>query len=73
MSIQLDTDVRAALMRRRGNWQTVAKESGVSYSWISKFVNGHIQNPGFATLKDLHKYLGAPTPTDSDATAKATV
>lgn len=57
MSINLDTDVRSELERRRGDWQTVAKESGVSYSWISKFMNGHIDNPGFATLKELHAYL----------------
>jgi transcriptional regulator with XRE-family HTH domain len=66
MSTQLDTDVRAALEQRRGEWQTIAKESGVSYSWISKFVNGHIPNPGFGTLKDLHAYLVA-----ADSTAKA--
>jgi len=66
MSTSLDTDVRAALEQRRGDWQTIAKESGVSYSWISKFVNGHIPNPGFTTLKDLHAYLVA-----SDSTAKA--
>lgn len=35
----------------------MAKESGVSYSWISKFMNGHIDNPGFTTLKELHAYL----------------
>lgn len=57
MSTQLDTDVRAALEQRRGDWQTIAKESGVSYSWISKFVNGHIPNPGFGTLKELYGYL----------------
>ena len=39
----------------------MAKESGVSYSWISKFMNGHIDNPGFTTLKELHAYLTART------------
>ncbi len=61
MSTSLDTDVRSALEQRKGDWQTVAKESGVSYSWISKFMNGHIDNPGFTTLKELHAYLTART------------
>ena len=57
MSTSLDSDVRAALELRKGDWLAVAKGSGVSYSWISKFMNGHIDNPGFSTLKSLHAYL----------------
>lgn len=56
---RLDTLVRAALVQRRGDWQRIAEESGVSYSWLSKFVNSHIDNPGFVTLKKLHEYLSA--------------
>lgn len=70
MSTSLDTDVRAALEQRKGDWQTVAKESGVSYSWISKFMNGHIDNPGFTTLKELHGYLSRPAPTPEPAPAE---
>lgn len=69
MSTQLDTDVRAALEQRRGDWQTIARESGVSYSWISKFVNGHIPNPGFTTLKDLHGYLVKQQAADAEPKA----
>lgn len=53
----LDTLVRLELERRRGDWQTVAVAAEVSYSWLSKFVNGHIDNPGYETLKRLHTYL----------------
>jgi|GEM_PF-2973906 len=60
MSTSLDTDVRAALESRKGDWQAVAAGSGVSYSWISKFMNGHIDNPGFGTLKALHAFLAPP-------------
>jgi transcriptional regulator with XRE-family HTH domain len=59
MSTALDIEVRAALEARRGDWKRIAEDSGVSYSWISKFVNGHIPNPGFATLRDLHARLAA--------------
>lgn len=57
MSTSLDEDVKAGLAATRGDWQTVAKESGVSHSWISKFFNGHIENPGHETLKSLSAYL----------------
>lgn len=54
MSTNLDAQLRAALESRRGDWQAIADQSGVSYSWLSKFANGHIPNPGYETLKKLH-------------------
>lgn len=57
MSTALDAEVRELLMSKRGAWKAVATRSGVSYSWISKFVNGHIPNPGYATLRDLRAHL----------------
>lgn len=59
MSTSIDAEVLAALMARKGEWQAVAAGSGVSYSWLSKFVNGHIKNPGFATLTKLQAFLSA--------------
>lgn len=35
----------------------VAEKAKVSYSWLSKFFNGHIDNPGYATLTRLHACL----------------
>jgi len=61
--ITLDTQVRAALLIRKGDWSAIAKQADVSHSWLSKFVNGHIDNPGFATLKRLHQHLIAPATT----------
>jgi len=55
----LDERVRSALVARKGDWQRIAEQSGVSYSWLSKFVNGHIDNPGYATLTKLDGYLAA--------------
>ena len=57
MSVNLDQTVLALLEARKGEWQTVAAVSGVSYSWLSKFANGHIANPGFMTLTKLHEAL----------------
>lgn len=61
--MQLDTDVRCLLERRRGEWRKIAEEAQVSHSWISQFVRGLIPNPGYATLRDLRAYLveGAKT------------
>jgi transcriptional regulator with XRE-family HTH domain len=59
---QLDTRIKRALEERKGDWQTVALGSGVSYSWLSKFVNGHIDNPGYGTLLRLATYLGLSDP-----------
>lgn len=39
----------------------VAAEAKVSYSWLSKFFNGHIDNPGYATLTRLHACLTGAT------------
>lgn len=57
MSKNLDQTVLRLLDARRGDWQALAAKAGVSYSWLSKFANGHIPNPGFATLTKLHNEL----------------
>ncbi len=61
MEDALDTEVRKLLMDRKGRWQAIAEDTAadVSYSWLSKFANGHIENPGYATLKRLRDYLKA--------------
>lgn len=58
MSLDLDTDVRAELDRRRGEWKQIAADAKVSHSWISQFVRGKIPNPGHQTLKNLALLLG---------------
>jgi transcriptional regulator with XRE-family HTH domain len=58
----LDVRVREALLARKGDWKAVADGSGVSYSWLSKFVNGHIDNPGYVTLTQLAAYLDRTKP-----------
>jgi len=56
----LDTEVRQLLGARKGEWQSIASKTGISYSWLSKFFNGHIDNPGYQTLKSLHEHLTSP-------------
>lgn len=57
MEEKLDAEVKALLTEHRGDWRAIAKKAVVSYSWISKFVNGHIPNPGYSTLKRLQTQL----------------
>ena len=57
MQQNLIEKVRGLLGKHRGNWLEIAKESGVSHSWISKFIGGHIRNPGYETLYKLQGYL----------------
>lgn len=59
MNTSIDTEVRAALDARRGEWRGISKRSGVSYSWISQFVRHKIPNPGIETLRRLAGELGA--------------
>lgn len=71
MSKNFDTAIRAQLENRRGEWLAIATTAGVSHSWISKFVNGHIPNPGYATLMKLSEAL-APKQTTRKAKPLAT-
>jgi transcriptional regulator with XRE-family HTH domain len=59
MDKPLDAAVREALGARKGDWLRIAEASGISYSWLSKFFNGHIDNPGYATLMKLKTCLDA--------------
>lgn len=59
MDNPLDLEVRRLLGARKGEWQAIASQTGISYSWLSKFFNGHIENPGYQTLKALHEHLRA--------------
>ncbi|UVH54693.1 hypothetical protein NWF24_17760 [Variovorax paradoxus] len=57
----LDVEVRELLGSRKGEWQLIASQSGISYSWLSKFFNNHIDNPGYQTLRSLHAVLTHPS------------
>ena len=56
---ELFTFVRAGIEREKGNWPELAKESGVSYSWISKFGAGKYNdtNVGHRTLSRVAEVL----------------
>jgi transcriptional regulator with XRE-family HTH domain len=53
----LDIEVRLLLASRKGQWPLIAKQAGVSHSWVSKFVRGEIDNPRIRTLQRLDVFL----------------
>jgi len=55
--IKRRTDAIAELQRRKGDWEAIADDSGVSYSWLCKFAQDKIKNPGVRTLHGLEVAL----------------
>lgn len=51
--------LKAQLRQKRGSFQAIADKAGMSYSWLSKFANDHIPNPGITSLKKLKAALDA--------------
>lgn len=49
--------VRRLLELHRGQWHAIADATHVSYSWVSKFAQGKIANPGYDTLNRLYQHL----------------
>ena len=56
---QIDTLI-SKVQERRGEWPKLAKDSGVSYSWLVKFAGGKIRNPRIQTADRLAMTLSAP-------------
>lgn len=52
-----DAAIRRALEGCRGDWKAIADDAGVSHSWLSKFVNEHIPNPGYTTLRKVREAI----------------
>lgn len=57
MSTKLDDAIRKRLAAAKGDWVEIALLAGVSHSWMSKFMNGRIHNPGIRTLEKLDAAL----------------
>jgi len=62
MKISIDAHIRSNLNLRRGRWAELARQSGVSYSWLSKFARGLIENPGLRTLERLSAAMDESAP-----------
>lgn len=54
-----EAEVKSLLESKRGDWQAIADRADVSHSWLSKFVNGRIPNPGTQTLRKVRAAIEA--------------
>lgn len=45
------------LDRARGQWPAIQRETQVSYSWLSKLVNGHIPAPSADKIELVYRAL----------------
>lgn len=52
------TTVRSKLLARKGSWPAICEEAGVSYSWLTKYAQGKITNPGSRQLEAVSRCLG---------------
>lgn len=61
---------KALLQRRKCSLEQIAKESGIGYSWLTKFSSGEIPDPGIKRVEDLYRYLVASKPRKSQKLGK---
>jgi transcriptional regulator with XRE-family HTH domain len=55
--LQIRDEVRAYLASHPKTQPEIAKELGVSSSWLNKFLNGHAPNLGAERLHELHEWV----------------
>lgn len=41
----------------RGTWPQIAADSGVTYTWLTKVMQGNIKNPGVLELQKVIDYI----------------
>ena len=57
------------LQASRGHWPEIARNAGVSYSWIVKFANEKIPDPRIGSLERLQVALSSRAGSASSASA----
>lgn len=57
MHTDLDKRLITILQDCKGDLPRISREASVSYSWITKFASGRIENPGYETLRRLNAAL----------------
>ncbi len=50
-------NLKAELIKIRGNRRVFCDKTGIGYDWVSKFANGHISDPGIRTIERLQNAL----------------
>lgn len=47
----------ARLQQTKGNWRVICAETGLGYSWLTKFAQRQIPNPGIKRLEILRQHF----------------
>jgi transcriptional regulator with XRE-family HTH domain len=53
--------VKGRLTAAKGQWPTICRETGLRYSWLSKFAQDRIPNPGITKIQRLADYFQRET------------
>lgn len=48
---------RDQLYENVGRWPQICQETGLDYSWLTKFAQGKIADPGYSKIMTLAKYF----------------
>lgn len=56
MKYSLFTQLHEYLVSAKGEWPTVARDCDIDKSWIYKFVNGGIKDPGVLRTEKILSY-----------------
>lgn len=59
MSTDLITYVRNKVLEQRGDWPRLAKDLGVSYSWLQKFARDYPHDVGHRRIQQLAEHFRA--------------
>ncbi len=57
MSTNHIDQVKASLESTKGEWPSVCRDTGIGYSWLTKFAQGKIPKPGYKQIETLRVYL----------------
>ena len=49
-------EAKAFLVEQKGNWQEIAKETGIEANWISRFVCGRLKDPRVSKFEIILAY-----------------
>lgn len=55
--MSLISNVRDRLQERKGEWPHIADATSISYSWLCKFGQGKMTNPGVKRLETIDRFL----------------
>lgn len=52
-------DLKKRLERYRGHWPEISRRANVSYSWITKLMQGYVDNPRVVECERVRQVLDA--------------